>query len=561
MAELSDVAEGVLRVVPLGGLGEIGRNMMVYETTDDLLIVDAGLLFPSDDMHGVDYIIPDASYVLERRDKLRGYLVTHGHEDHIGALRFLIPQLQAPIYASPLALGLIRWRLEESGILDAKMIEVTTGSSFDFGSITAEFFPVAHSIPDAFGIALRTPAGLVVHTGDFKIDHTPVMSEPTDLQQLAAYGQEGVRLLCSDSTYADKSGVTPSETLVGDALEQILLTAPGRVIIATFASQIARIQQIIDAADESGRVVFATGRSMEKNIDMSRDLGYVQTDDRRLRPITDLGSAHDENTVVICTGAQGEPMAALSRMATGSHRDVNLKPGDTVVLSSSPIPGNESAVNNTINNLYKRGVDVVSVGSGHEHVHVRGHAAQEELKTVISLTDPQAFVPIHGEYRHLVMHSNLAASMGVAEDARHILLDGDVLELTADQSAVVDQVSAEYVYVDGMNVGGVDRSIIRDRQKLAGDGFLLVAIPVEGENGQLSGKIEVAARGFAEIRATETLKAGAAQVARDVLKARANSNRPVAWEKRERQVQQEVSAYLRRETRQRPMVVVVAVQV
>ena len=561
MAELSDVAEGVLRVVPLGGLGEIGRNMMVYETSDDLLIVDAGLLFPSDDMHGVDYIIPDASYVLERRDKLRGYLITHGHEDHIGALRFLIPQLQAPIYASPLALGLIRWRLEESGILDAKMIEVTTGSSFDFGSITAEFFPVAHSIPDAFGIALRTPAGLVVHTGDFKIDHTPVMSEPTDLQQLAAYGQEGVRLLCSDSTYADKSGVTPSETLVGDALEQILLTAPGRVIIATFASQIARIQQIIDAADESGRVVYATGRSMEKNIAMSRDLGYVQTDDRRLRPITDLGSAHDENTVIICTGAQGEPMAALSRMATGSHRDVNLKPGDTVVLSSSPIPGNESAVNNTINNLYKRGVDVVSVGSGHEHVHVRGHAAQEELKTVISLTDPQAFVPIHGEYRHLVIHSNLAASMGVAEDARHILLDGDVLELTADQSAVVDQVSAEYVYVDGMNVGGVDRSIIRDRQKLAGDGFLLVAIPVEGESGQLSGKIEVTARGFAEIRATETLKAGAAQVARDVLKARANSNRPVAWEKRERQVQQEVSAYLRRETRQRPMVVVVAVQV
>ena len=561
MAELSDVAEGVLRVVPLGGLGEIGRNMMVYETADDLLIVDAGLLFPSDDMHGVDYIIPDASYVLERRDKLRGYLITHGHEDHIGALRFLIPQLQAPIYASPLALGLIRWRLEESGILDAKMIEVTTGSSFDFGSITAEFFPVAHSIPGAFGIALRTPAGLVVHTGDFKIDHTPVMSEPTDLQQLAAYGQEGVRLLCSDSTYADKSGVTPSETLVGDALEQILLTAPGRVIVATFASQIARIQQIIDAADESGRVVFATGRSMEKNIDMSRDLGYVQTDDRRLRPITDLGSAHDENTVIICTGAQGEPMAALSRMATGSHRDVNLKPGDTVVLSSSPIPGNESAVNNTINNLYKRGVDVVSVGSGHEHVHVRGHAAQEELKTVISLTDPQAFVPIHGEYRHLVLHSNLAASMGVAEEARHILLDGDVLELTADQSAVVDQVAAEYVYVDGMNVGGVDRSIIRDRQKLAGDGFLLVAIPVEGESGQLSGKIEVTARGFAEIRATETLKAGAAQVARDVLKARANSNRPVAWEKRERQVQQEVSAYLRRETRQRPMVVVVAVQV
>ena len=561
MADLSVVAEGVLRVVPLGGLGEIGRNMMVYETAEDLIIVDAGLLFPSEDMHGVDYIIPDASYVLERRDKLRGYLITHGHEDHIGALRFLIPQLKAPIYASPLALGLIRWRLEESGILDAKMIEVKSGSSFDFGTITAEFFPVAHSIPDAFGIGLRTPAGLVVHTGDFKIDHTPVMSEPTDLQQLAAYGQEGVRLLCSDSTYADKSGVTPSETVVGDALEQILLTAPGRVIIATFASQIARIQQIIDAAEESGRVLYVTGRSMEKNIDMSRDLGYVKTDDRHLRPITDLGSAHDENTAIICTGAQGEPMAALSRMATGSHREVNLKPGDTVVLSSSPIPGNESAVNNTINNLYKRGVDVVSVGSGHEHVHVRGHAAQEELKTVIALTDPQAFLPIHGEFRHLVLHAKLAESMGIGDDDRHVLLDGDVLELTAERSAVVDQVPAEYVYVDGMNVGGVDRSIIRDRQKLAGDGFLLVAVPVDGESGQLAGEIEVAARGFAEMRATATLKAGAAKVARDVLKSRANSNKPATWDKRERQVQQEVSAYLRRETRQRPMVVVVAVQV
>ena len=252
---------------------------------------------------------------------------------------------------------------------------------------------------------------------------------------------------------------------------RFLLTAPGRVIIATFASQIARIQQIIDAAEESGRVVFATGRSMEKNIDMSRDLGYVRTDDRRLRPITDLGSAHDENTVIICTGAQGEPMAALSRMATGSHRDVELKPGDTVVLSSSPIPGNESAVNNTINNLYRRGVEVFSVGSGHEHVHVRGHAAQEELKTVLSLTEPQAFVPIHGEYRHLVLHSKLAESMEIAEGERHILLDGDVLELTAERSAVVDQVEASYVYVDGMNVGGVDRSIIRDRQKLAGDGI------------------------------------------------------------------------------------------
>ncbi len=561
VVDLSDVAEGVLRVVPLGGLGEIGRNMMVYETRDDLVVVDAGLLFPSDEMHGVDYVIPDASYVIERREKLRGYLITHGHEDHIGALRFLLPHMSAPIYGPPLALGLIRWRLEESGILDARTIETKTGASFDFGAIRAEFFPVAHSIPDAYGIALRTPAGLVVHTGDFKIDHTPVMSEATALQQLAAYGQEGVRLLCSDSTYADKAGVTPSETVVGDALEQILLTAPGRVIIATFASQIARIQQIIDAAEESGRVVYATGRSMEKNIAMSLDLGYVTADERRLRPIADLGSAHDENTVIICTGAQGEPMSALSRMATGSHRDVTLQPGDTVVLSSSPIPGNESAVNNTLNNLYRRGVDVFSVSSGHEHVHVRGHAAQEELKTVISLTNPQAFVPIHGEFRHLMLHARLAQSMGVTEDSVHILLDGDVLELSQDASEVVGQIPAEYVYIDGVNVGGVDRSIIRDRQKLAGDGFLLIAVPVDQESGALSGEIEVASRGFAEIHATEGLRAGTAQVARDALLSKPSATKPTTWEKQQRQVLQEVSAYLRRETRQRPMVIVVAVQV
>lgn len=560
---MADIEANALRLTPLGGLGEIGRNMMVYETADDLVVVDAGLLFPSDDMHGVDYIIPDASYVLERREKMRGYLITHGHEDHIGALRFLLPQLQAPIYGSALTLGLIGWRLEESGILDARLIEANSTSSFDFGSMTAEFFPVAHSIPDAYGIALRTPAGLVVHTGDFKIDHTPVMSEPTDLQRLAAYGQEGVRLLCSDSTYADRAGVTPSETLVGEALEQILLTAPGRVIIATFASQIARIQQIIDAAEVSGRVVFATGRSMEKNIDMSIDLGYVDADARRLRPITDLGSAHDENTVILCTGAQGEPMAALSRMATGSHREVTLKPGDTVILSSSPIPGNESAVNNTINHLYRRGVEVVSVQSGHEHVHVRGHAAQEELKTVISLTDPQTFVPIHGEYRHLVLHRQLAISMGVQEDEAHVLLDGDVLQLTADHSQVVDQVSAEYIYVDGMSVGGVDRAIIRDRQKLAGDGFLLLAAPLDAESGALAGEVQVVSRGFAEIHVADSLRAGAAQVARDVLgpPIRPSGDRAAAWEKRKRHAQQEVSAYLRRETRQRPMVVVVATQV
>ena len=555
---MSAVRRGSLRVVPLGGLGDIGRNMMVYETDDDMVVVDAGLMFPSEEMHGVDYIIPDVSYLEERRSKLRGWLITHGHEDHIGGLRFLLARLPAPIYAARLPQGLIRLRLEESGLLDAEQITISAGSVINFGQISAEFFPVAHSIPDAFGIALRTPAGLVVHTGDFKIDHTPVMSAPTDLNALARYGQEGVRLLCSDSTYADRPGHTMSEIVVGDALEQILLTAPGRVIIATFASQIARIQQIIDGADEAGRIVFPTGRSMEKNIGMARELEYLSADERRIRDITEHKHVHDENAVIICTGAQGEPMSALSRMATGDHRDVALKEGDTVVLSSTPIPGNEAAVNRTIDNLFRRGVDVMYSGGGHEHVHVRGHAGQEELKTVIGLTRPRAFMPIHGEYRHLAIHARLAMSMGVEQDNCHILLDGDALELTEDQSEVVDRVPASYVYVDGVNVGGVDHTVLRDRRKLASDGVVVVVVPIDHQTGQLAGEIDLVAKGFVELDNSPTLRDDAIQHVAERLRRDAH---PVEWSALENGLKRQLSTFLYREARQRPMVIPVAVEV
>ncbi len=555
---MSAVRRGSLRVVPLGGLGDIGRNMMVYETDDDMVVVDAGLMFPSEEMHGVDYIIPDISYLEERRSKLRGWLITHGHEDHIGGLRFLLARLPAPIYAARLPQGLIRLRLEESGLLDAEQIAISAGSVINFGQISAEFFPVAHSIPDAFGIALRTPAGLVVHTGDFKIDHTPVMSAPTDLNALARYGQEGVRLLCSDSTYADRPGHTMSEIVVGDALEQILLTAPGRVIIATFASQIARIQQIIDGANEAGRIVFPTGRSMEKNIGMARELEYLSADERRIRDITEHKHVHDENAVIICTGAQGEPMSALSRMATGDHRDVSLKEGDTVVLSSTPIPGNEAAVNRTIDNLFRRGVDVMYSGGGHEHVHVRGHAGQEELKTVIGLTRPRAFMPIHGEYRHLAIHARLAMSMGVEQDDCHILLDGDALELTEDQSEVVDRVPASYVYVDGVNVGGVDHTVLRDRRKLASDGVVVVVVPIDHQTGQLAGEIDLVAKGFVELDNSPTLRDDAIQHVAERLR---RDDHPVEWSALENGLKRQLSTFLYREARQRPMVIPVAVEV
>ena len=555
---MSEVRRGALRVAPLGGLGDIGRNMMVYETDDDMVVVDAGLMFPSEEMHGVDYIIPDVSYVEERRSKLRGWLITHGHEDHIGGLRFLLSRLPAPIYAARLPQGLIGAKLEEAGLIDVEQVVVQAGSVVNFGQITAEFFPVAHSIPDAFGIALRTPAGLVVHTGDFKIDHTPVMGAPTDLNALARYGQEGVRLLCSDSTYADRPGHTVSELVVGDALEQILLTAPGRVIIATFASQIARVQQIIDGAETAERTVFPTGRSMEKNIGIARELGYLSAAERRIRDITEHKYVADENAVILCTGAQGEPMSALSRMASGDHRDVTLKPGDTVVLSSTPIPGNEAAVNRTIDNLFRSEVEVMYSGGGHEHVHVRGHAGQEELKTVIGLTRPRAFVPIHGEYRHLVMHSRLAMSMGVPEQECQILLDGDVLELTEEQSAVVDRAPASYVYVDGVNVGGVDHTVLRDRGKLAREGVVVVVAPIDHQTGQLAGTIDLVAKGFVELDNSPTLRDDAIQHVVDQLQRDAH---PVEWSALERSLKRQISSFLYREARRRPMVIPVAVEV
>ena len=556
---MNDPAPGQVRLVPLGGLGNIGRNMMVYETQHDLVVVDAGLMFPTDEMHGVDYIIPDISYVEERRHKLRAYLITHGHEDHIGALRFLLPTLPAPIYGARLSQGLIQVRLKEAGLLDAAYETISAGSRHRFGEIGAEFFPVAHSIPDAFGIALDTPAGLIVHTGDFKIDHTPVMSAPTDLGRLAEFGREGVRLLCSDSTYADRPGSTVSETVVGDALEDILHRAPGRVIIATFASQIARVQQIIDGAGTAERIVFPTGRSMEKNVKMAADLGYLRVPERRVQDIRDHHRVHDDSCVIVCTGAQGEPMSALSRMAGGSHGDVDLKPGDTVVLSSSPIPGNETAVNNTINNLYRAGVEVLYTGSpGHEHVHVRGHAAQEELKTIIGLAKPRAFVPIHGEYRHLHLHAGLAAEMGVDPDDCHVMLDGDVLELDAERSEVVDRVQAHYVYVDGLNVGGIDQSVIQDRARLAREGAVIVVFPFDHRTGRLAGDIDIHARGFAELDHSPQLRAEAVGVVREAL---GKHSGPVQVHEVENQVSKTISRFLSSQTRQRPMVIPVAVEV
>ena len=555
---MSDIPADGVRVVPLGGLGEIGRNMLVVETADDMVVIDAGIMFPTEEMLGVDFIIPDTSYVAERRAKLRAYLLTHGHEDHIGALPYVLPDLPAPVYGARLTLGLVGMKLREARVKGIEQFTVTPASVNDFGSIQVEYFSVAHSIPDSLGLALRTPAGLIVHSGDFKVDHTPVMSAPTDLGRLAQYGREGVRLLCSDSTYADKAGFTPSEQVVGAALEQIMLTAPGRVIIATFASQIARVQQIADGAEASGRTVFVTGRSMVQNLRLARDLGYVTTAPGTIRDIGEHARFPDDDVLILCTGAQGEPMSALSRMSTGDQRDVTLKPGDTVVLSSSAIPGNEAAVNRTIDNLCRLGAEVRYVGGGDENVHVRGHAAQEELKTVLSLTRPHDFLPIHGEYRHLTLHTRLARAMGTPAERCHILLDGDILDLTPTKATRSGTAPASYVYVDGLNVGGVDHTVLRDRRHLASDGVVVVVVPVDHLSGAITGKVDVVSRGFPSMEESEELRQRTVEKVVAVLE---RESHPVEWMALHTLLRGEISSFLYRETRQRPMVLPVAVEV
>ena len=415
-----------LRIIPLGGLGEIGRNMMVIEYADDIIIVDVGLMFPEEEMLGVDLVIPDFSYLRENRHKLRGIFLTHGHEDHVGALPYFFREFKVPVYSTKLTDGLIRVKLNEHRQLkDATLTVAETGEPISAGVFEVEFFPVAHSIPDACGLIIRTPLGPLVHTGDFKLDHTPVMDQHTDLIRLAQIGAEGCLLLMADSTYAEIEGYTPSEQLVGEALRNILVNTTGRVIVATFASLISRVQQVIDAAVFTNRKIFVTGRSMIDNVAMARQLGYLDVPDGTIVGVEEMRNTPSSKLVVITTGSQGEPTSALTRMANGDHRHITIQAGDTVVLSASPIPGNEQAVYRNVDNLFRLGAEVLY--NRVSNIHVRGHASREELKIIQGLLQPEYFVPIHGEYRHLVVHARLAESVGVPKGNAFVMTDGDVL--------------------------------------------------------------------------------------------------------------------------------------
>jgi ribonuclease J len=541
----------------LGGLGEIGRNMMLIEYGDDLIVIDVGLMFPEEEMLGVDLVIPDFTYLRQNKHKLRAVFLTHGHEDHVGALPYFMREFNAPIYCARLTDGLIRVKLSEHRLLQgAETHVVEPGELIQAGVFEVEFFTVAHSIPDACGLIIRTPLGLLVHTGDFKLDHTPVMDQHTDLIRLAQVGAEGCLLLMADSTYAEIEGYTPSEQLVGEALRNIFVNARGRVIVATFASLISRIQLVVDAAVFTGRKVFVTGRSMIDNVAMARQLGYINAPEGVIVGVEEMRNTPSSRLVIVTTGSQGEPTSALTRMANGDHRHITIQKGDTIVLSSSPVPGNEQAVYRNVDNLFRLGADVLY--NRVANIHVRGHASREELKILQGVLQPEYFLPIHGEYRHLVVHARLAESVGVPEGQAFVLTDGDVLEIDEETAFAKERVPASYVYVDGLGIGDVDQHMLRDRAHLSTDGVVVIMVAVDKQTGKLERPAEILTRGFVDAEESEGLLDRSREV---IAKALDGTAHYAEFSDVNVRIKDAVSKFLYDETRRRPMVLTVTVEV
>jgi ribonuclease J len=548
-----------LRIIPLGGLGEIGKNMTVFEFGDDMIVVDAGIMFPDDDHPGIDLILPDFSYIVKRKDKLRGIVITHGHEDHTGALPYLLKDLgvPVPVLGTKLTLGLIKNKLEEHKIKKPKLREVKAGGHCTLGGFGLDFFAVNHSIPDGVGVHIRTPVGNVLHTGDFKLDQTPIDRRLTDFGALSKFGKGGVMLLMSDSTNAETPGTTRSEAEVGKALRKIIEDAEQRVIVASFASHIHRLQQVCDAAVASGRKVVVTGRSMVQNTKVARDLGYLHIDEENILDAFEVGDLPGEQVVILCTGSQGEPLSALARMANGDHRTVTVEQGDTVVISASPVPGNEKAVSRVINRLARAGAHVLHKGTA--DVHVSGHAASEDLKLMLNLTQPEYFVPIHGETRHMAAHCDHARAVGVPEDYIFILDNGDCLEIDEDGARLADRVESGVVYVDGLSVGDIGQVVLRDRQHMSQDGFVSIVVAIERKTGKLVGEPEIVTRGIV-IAEDEQLTADL--IAR-VNKTLGKTGREGATDQDvvKRALRESVSQFLWERIRRRPMIVPVVMEV
>ncbi len=546
-----------LRIIPLGGLEAIGMNITAFEYEDSIVVVDCGLSFPTDDMLGIDLVIPDVTYLKENIDKVKGFVFTHGHEDHIGAIPYVFKEITVPIYATKLTMGLIESKLKEHGMTKTvKRKVVKHGQSINLGQFRIEFIKTNHSIEDACALAIYSPAGCVVHTGDFKVDYTPVFGDAIDLQRFGEIGKKGVLALMSDSTNAEKKGFTMSEKNVGRRFDSIFAEHPTkRIIVATFASNVDRVQQVINSAYKTGRKVVVEGRSMVNTISIAQELGYISIPDNTLIDIEQLKNYPDEKTVLITTGSQGESMAALSRMASGTHRKVHIMPGDVVVLSSSPIPGNEKAVSKVINELSIRGAEVIF-----HDTHVSGHACQEELKLIYSLVRPKYAIPVHGEYRHLQANARLAEELGIDKENIFIMSSGDVLELCEEKAKVVDHVQTGAIYVDGLGVGDVGNIVLRDRQHLAEDGILIVVLTLEKYSNQILAGPDIISRGFVYVRESEMLIEEAKLVVEEALES-CLSRGVSDWGKLKNVVKDSLNDYLWKKTKRSPMILPIIMEV
>ncbi|MBQ9436997.1 MAG: ribonuclease J [Lachnospiraceae bacterium] len=538
-----------LKIIPLGGLEQIGMNMTAFSYEDSIFVVDCGLAFPTEDMFGIDCVIPDITYLLENRSQVKGIVITHGHEDHIGAIPYILQQINLPIFATRLTMGLIEHKLEEHGLLESVRRKVVTfGQTVSLGKFSVEFIRTNHSIVDAAALAIYSPAGIVVHTGDFKVDYTPVYGDSIDLARFAEIGSKGVLALMCDSTNAERHGFTPSEKTLRPIFDNIFRNhADSRLLFSTFASNVDRVRQIINSAHEYGRKVAIEGRSMVNVINTAMDLGYIQIPDGILIDVGDLKNHAPEKTVIITTGSQGESMAALSRIAENTHKKLSIMEGDVVIFSSNPIPGNEKAVTKVINQLLQKGADVIF-----QDTHVSGHACQEEIKLIYTLVRPKYAIPVHGEYKHLKAHEALALDVGIAKENIFLIQSGDVLEIDHEGAEVTGKVPAGDVFVDGLGIGDVGNTVLRDRQRLAEDGILIAIAGVDSENGQLLSGPEIITRGFVYIRESDEIIKEARNVAWEVLENSLDNRSD--WAKIKNQIKDALGEYVWRKTRRRPMI-------
>ena len=548
-----------VKIIPLGGVNEIGKNLTAIEYKNDIVVIDCGLKFPDEDMFGIDLVIPDITYLMKNKEKVSGIFLTHGHEDHIGALPYVLKQLNVPVYGTKLTLGIVETKLKEHGLLSStELIRVKPRDVIRLNSVSVEFIKTNHSIADSVAIAVHTPLGVVLHTGDFKVDYTPIDGEAMDFARFAELGKKGVLAMMADSTNVEKSGYTNSEKIVGESLTRIFGKTKGRIIIATFASNIHRIQQIIDAASVYGRKVAVSGRSMENIMNVAIELGYIEVDKDTLVSIDQISKYNNDQVVIITTGSQGEPMSALSRMAASEHRKVNIVEGDTIIISATPIPGNEKLVSKVINQLFKKGAEVI-YGS-QENIHVSGHACQEELKLMQTLVKPKNFIPVHGEYRHLKQHGELAIKLGL--DSKNVVIPevGDIIEVTRSGIKKNGSVVSGQIFVDGLGVGDVGNIVLRDRKHLSQDGILTVVVTLSKENKTIVAGPDIISRGFVYVRESEGLMDEAKDIVRNIL-LDCEEKKITDWATLKSNVRDELRAYLYEKTKRKPMILPIIMEI